>query len=145
MLVPKKAIIVDKLYMGPGNGCRHVIRCELIGFTRDLGCEEDRNEMRDAFSEIQAAAFQLFRDGKYTIEPMERHELASSIVERNASDLIDLVFDDDSFVRDIAVRELTQRGLMNRDIYRIGEFGNEQARLVAINMLKSQVDPESTP
>jgi hypothetical protein len=145
MLIPETFIIVDNFYMGPGNGCRQVMRCEPIGFTRDLDCHNIRRAMRDAFNEIQDIAFQLFREGKYALQPSERHELASSIVDGDSSKLIDLMYDDEAFVRDIVERELTRRGLMDRNIFRIGEFGNEHARAAAIDLLKSRLDSNHAP
>lgn len=145
MLISETSIIVDHFYMGPGKGCRQIMRCEPIGFTRNLDCHNILRATRDAYNEIQDIAFQLFRDGKYALQPSERHELASSIVDGDSSKLIDLMYDDDAFVRDIVNRELTRRGIMDRDIFRIGEFGNEYARAAAIDLLKSRLDSNHAP
>jgi hypothetical protein len=145
MLISETSIIVDHFYMGPGKGCRQVMRCEPIGFTRDLDCHNIRRAMLDAYNEIQDIAFQLFRDGKYALHPTERHELASSIVDGDSSKLVGLMYDDDAFVRDIVYRELKRRGILDRNISRIGEFGNEHARAAAIDLLKSRLDSNHAP
>ena len=80
-----------------------------------------------------------FERVRITLSPPKKHELATSLVKLDDVELIDLVFDVDEFVRDIVIRELTYRGRFDREIYRIGEYGNDLARSAAIAIFKERI------
>jgi hypothetical protein len=142
MLVPENSILLDTYFMGPGKGSRQELRCESLDYSKCLEGSDGRSILKArhlALAELQDIAFRKFREGAYHFEPPKKHELATSLVKLNDVELIDLVFDVDEFVRDIVIRELTYRGRFDREIYRIGEYGNELARSAAIAIFKERI------
>ena len=146
MLASDDELRCDVLYMGPGNGCRHVLRCEVIGFTTELDCHNHKQSMQDAVEEIDGLLFQAFRNGDHQFQPEERQQKAMSCVEQSDDDLIDCMYDTDWFIAEIVKREMTRRGIWDDGIHRIGKFSNAMAQSQAISIMKSQASTaQGTP
>lgn len=140
MLISENEIRIDLLYMGPGRGCREVLRCDAIGFRADLDCDRKHESRREAVAELQAALFRKFRTGEYRFDPPEKQAAAEHLIGLSHADLIEKMYDQDFFRRELVKQELIQRNLMDEDIYRIGLFGNDLAVEQAIELMKHKAE-----
>lgn len=140
MLIPNHEIRYDLLYMGPGKGCRHVMRCDAIGFRKEIDCNRQHESRLEALEELQQTVFDRFRTGHHRFEPPEKQTVAERIIELPDSELIERMYVQDHFERELVRRELIHREIMDEDIYRIGLFGNDLAVAQAIELLKTKAE-----
>ncbi len=139
MLFNENDITIDLLYPGPGHGCRHVLRYDQIGYTRELDGDQLRKSQAAAYSEIESIVFDRFAAGEFCFEPPERQAAALAVLALPDETLIESVYVEDLFVRSLVRRELRRRGMMDEGICRIGEFGNDLAREQAVSLLKRKL------
>lgn len=144
MLVSEAELRYDMLYMGPGNGCRHVLTCDAIDFTTEIDSDNQHQATRAAVAQIDSLIFSAFCNGNYRF-PNPSHQTAA-VRCRSLTDeqLVDLMYDNDSFVATFAMHEMQGRGIWDQDIYRIGEHGPAVAQSQAITLLKQAVKDKLT-
>lgn len=140
MLAPESEVVIDMIYMGPGNGCRQELRCDAIGFKKQVDSHNQRESMRQAAAELDHCLFQAFLSGDYYFKPSERNQKAREIIELSDCALIERIYEPDLFAATIVREELTRRGLWNDDIFVIGKHSNELAKAEAIRLLKTNAE-----
>lgn len=135
MLVPDSSIVVESWWRGAGNGSHRRVRCDLLDFVRDMDGGEPHAFITDSRRQIEDLAFQRFRDGTYELQPPELNDRARDIIALDDRRLIERMFSDDSFEREIVRRELALRGIKADDLYSMGRFGDANARSLAIDLV----------
>lgn len=139
MLVDSKHVQIDMLYMGPGQGCRHVLRCDQLDFELTLDCDDELRSKQEAIAQLEDVAFQRFRSGKYQLYPTEHQTEAWKLVHLPDRELIESMYVENETLRDVVKRELIARGLFDSDIYRIGAYGSAEEQ--AIQLLIQKTEP----
>ena len=130
---------MDVLYLGPGKGSRHVLRCNAIGFSKDLG-DGTHDARALALLELEDLVFALFRKGDFTFESVVRDTTARELIALCDEELIQQMYSDDPFRKAITYHELAFREIMDEAIYRIGDFSNKNAKRQAIQLLKRRIE-----
>ncbi len=136
MLLSEDEIQIELLYMGPTKGCRQVLCCDPLGFRRDLDCADPLKDRQAIIEELDHLAFQMFRAGTFAFTPFEHHHQAIQLVELEDRELIEQMYPESEFLRQLAKLELEKREILNIDIYRIGLYGNQLAREQAVSMMQ---------
>ena len=139
MLVSEAELPYDMLYMGPGNGCRHVLTCDAIDFSTEIDSDNQHKATRAAVAQIDSLLFSAFCDGNYRFPNPSQQAAAVRCRSLTDEQLVDLMFDNDSFVATFARHEMQGRGIWDQAIYRIGEHGPAVARSQAITLLKQAI------
>lgn len=140
MLVLDSELDYKLIYLGPGNGCRRVLRCDAIAFEIELDCNNPVKAMQEAVQTIEGLIFEAFHAGTYRFQPSERQTKAERCKELPDSALVTRMYDTDTFVAVFARHEMKRRGIWDEDIYRIGAFGNHLSQSQAISLLRTKLE-----
>lgn len=135
MLIDETEIRVDMLYMGPGKGCRKVMHCDALGFSRDIDCADESRSKTAIIEELDELAYRRFVSGDFTFPP-PRQEKALQLSGLGDRELIAQAFTGDCFTGTFVRMELMRRNLFDVDLYRLGAFGGGNSREQAIEMLQ---------
>lgn len=141
MLVAETDIQIDMLYMGPGNGCLKILRCDKIGFAEQIDCENEFHSKQILMEELEKRVYDQFVLGNFTFDSA-RQDKARFIFGLSDGDLIKRAFPEDEFEREFTKHELVRRKLFDDDFYRLGLYGDESTRSQAIDLLKRRAEQE---
>lgn len=137
MLLCETDIEFDMLYMGPGKGCRKIIRCSQLGFSATIDCSNEAASKLRIIDDLEQCAYNRFVTGDFAFEAAKQSK-AQYLYGLVDGALLDYTFSDDCFIRCFVRFELVRRGLFDADLYRLGLYGNSLAREQAIELLRSR-------
>ena len=144
MLVRETDIQIDMFYMGPGNGCQKILRCDKAGFAEQIDCEDELNSKQNLIEELEKRVFRQFVAGKFSFDS-PRQEKARLVFGLSDAELIKRAFAEDEFEREFIRRELIRRNLFDDDLYRLGIHGNESTRIQAVDLMNQKAEQYVTP
>lgn len=144
MICEPEEIQVDMFYMGPGKGGVKIFRFDELSFKKEIDLHNEHKSRLELEEEVNSLIFQEFRKGNYSFKVQQKQEIATSVLLATNLQLIEKMYSENDFEADLIKRELKERKILDEDIYRIGFYGNNQAKNQAIKLLKDKTEQENT-
>ena len=135
MLLSETDIEVQMLYMGPGNGCRKILRCDQVGFKEQIDCSDEHTSKLNLLDKLDCCVHEKFVKGEFSFDSTKQ-DRALSILALPDTCLLDRAFPEDEFERCFTRMELERWSLFDFDLYNLGLYGDESTKAQAVELLK---------
>ena len=142
MICEPEEIQVDMFYMGPVKGGVKILRFDELCFKKEIDLQDEHKSKLKLVEEVNTLIFHEFRKGNYSFKVQKKQEVATSVLQKTNLQLIEKMYSETDFELDLIKRELGKRKILDEDIYRIGFYGNSQAKIQAINLLKEKTEQD---
>lgn len=142
MICEPEEIQLDMFYMGPGKGGVKIFRFDELCFKKEIDLQNEHKSKLELVEELNTLIFHEFRKGNYAFKVQKKQEIATSILQKTNLQLIEQMYSENGFEADLIKRELEERQILDEDIYRIGFYGNSQAKIQAVKLLKEKTEQE---